>query len=85
MTVELWYTNFDIFNLLGLQIIAVTLENFTDFQNNTKEDKEKSQPHDQQVHGLSTADIADLSSPDMNQKALSLPNLLKKPDLDVTM
>lgn len=66
-------------------IIAVTLENFTDFQNNAKEDKEKSQPHDQQVHGLSTADIADLSSPDMNQKALSLPNLLKKPDLDITM
>lgn len=69
-------------------IIAVTLENFTDFQShpvNAKEDKGKSQSHDQQVHGVPTADVDVSSSPELGQKALSLPNLMKKPDLDPTM
>lgn len=59
-----------------------------DFQvnvNNDKGNKGKPESHDQEVHGVLSADVHDLSSPEISQKVLSLSTLSTKPELDPTM
>lgn len=64
------------------------LENFKDFQTNpdyAKENKGNSETHEQQVHEVIRSDVRDSYSMETSQKALSLPNQIRKPDLGPTV
>lgn len=69
-------------------IISVTLENYMDLKNNSKNGKEdglNSQSQDQWVQGVLKADEHGSSFPNIHKKVTSLPNTLTNPHLDPTM